>query len=87
MDIVDGLITIIDYGRIRLKFKEVMDSRGITRNRLATLIGARFEVADRLYAGTLEKLDLDILARVCCVLKCNVSDVLEFEEKNNGNNT
>ena len=64
-----GIITMEEYGNVRLKLKERMDSDGINRNTLARKIGVRFEVVD--------KLDRDILARICCVLNCTVGDLLE----------
>ena len=69
-----------DYGRIELTIKDVMEKRNITRGKLARLIDTRFEVVDKLYKGNLEKLDLDILARVCFVLDCNVKDLLTYSE-------
>lgn len=41
-----------------------MEERGITRNQLAKRIDARFEVVNKWYQGELEKMDLDILARI-----------------------
>lgn len=67
-----------DYGRVELKLKEIMDSRKITRNSLARSINTRFEVVDKWYNGDVEKLDLDILARICFALDCNVSDVVLY---------
>lgn len=68
-----------DYGRIKLNFKNIMDEKSIPRNKLANLAGVRFEVINRLYNGETIKMDLDILARVCYVLDCDISDVLLFE--------
>jgi putative transcriptional regulator len=82
---------IKNYGRIVLHFDRVMDRKGITRNKLATLAGVRFEVADRLYKGKIERLDMDILARVCFVLSCQIGEVLEYtkphSQKNKGTKT
>lgn len=69
-----------DYGGITFHFKEVMDKRGINRNQLATRSGIRFEVADRFYSGRIERLDVDVLARVCFVLDCTVGDVIEYKK-------
>ena len=55
-----GIITMEEYGNVRLKLKERMDSDGINRNTLARRIGVRFEVVDKWYRGDVEKLDLDI---------------------------
>lgn len=70
-----------DYGKISLTFKDIMDSKNITRNKLASLSGIRFEVANRLlYHGETQKLDLDVLARICYVLDCNVQDLLRYDK-------
>ncbi len=82
---MDGLKSIIqyqtqEYGHIRVKLAEVLDSRGITRNKLRTLTGTKYEVIDRYYKGvSIEMADLDFLAKVCFVLDCEVSDLLEYQ--------
>ena len=67
-----------DYGHVELKLKEVMDERGITRNQLAKLIDARFEVVGKWYKGEVEKMDLDILARICYALDCTAEDIIQY---------
>ena len=63
-----------------MKLAEVLDSRGITRNKLRTLTGTKYEVIDRYYKGvSIEMADLDFLAKVCFVLDCEVSDLLEYQ--------
>lgn len=68
------------YGAVRLRLAEIMDSRGMTRNQLSRLTGTRYEVIHKWYGGKVEKLDLDVLARICYVLNCEVSDLLVYEE-------
>ncbi len=67
-----------DYGSVELRLKEVMEERGITRNQLAKLIDARFEVVSKWYKGEVEKMDLDILARICYALDCTTEDLLRY---------
>ena len=70
---------IADYGRVCVKLGEVMDSRGITRNRLRSLTGVKYDVIDRYYKGTrVAWADLDFLAKVCYVLNCEISEILEY---------
>ena len=70
-----------EYGSVRVKLKELLDNRGITRNRLRTLTGIKYEVIDRYYkAENVEMVDLDLLAKVCFVLNCSISDLLEYEK-------
>ena len=69
-----------EYGRVRVKLAQVLDDRGITRNRLRALTGVKYDVIDRYYKGTrVEMADLDFLAKVCYVMDCQVSDLLEYE--------
>lgn len=68
-----------EYGSVKVKLAEVLDSRGITRNRLSTLTGIKYEVVDRYYQGRIERVDLDLIAKICYVLDCNIADLLEYK--------
>lgn len=76
-----SLFTIKDYGHIELHLRQYMDARGISRNALARAINTRFEVIDKWYNGHVEKIDTDILARICFVLECEVSDIVVYIKK------
>ncbi len=67
-----------DYGTVELRLQKVMEARGISRNQLAKLIDARFEVVSKWYNGNVEKMDLDILARICYALDCTIEDLLVY---------
>ena len=70
------IYTLNQYGHIELKLKEVMDSRGISRNALARAVNTRFEVIDKWYQGHVERIDADILSRICYVLECTPEDII-----------
>lgn len=69
-----------NYGRIRMKLKERMDAEGITRYALSRMTSTRFEVIDKWYGGEVERIDLDVLARICFVMHCKIDDILVYEE-------
>lgn len=83
---MDGMKSIVsyqteEYGRVQVKLSKVLDSRNITRNRLRTLTGVKYEVIDRYYKGEqIEMVDLDFLAKVCYVLDCKIEDLLEYQQ-------
>lgn len=69
--------SMLHYGHIEIHLKELMDSRNISRNALARAIDARFEVVDKWYKGSVEKIDTDVLARICFALKCKPEDIVK----------
>lgn len=81
MDSLKGIISYqtVQYGHIRVKLAQAMDSRGITRNHLRTLTGVKYDVITRYYRGEqIERVDLDFLAKVCYVLNCQIGELLEY---------
>lgn len=75
----NSLITIKQYGRVHIDIKSIMDQKGISRNSLAKAINARFEVVNKWYSGNVEKIDSDVLARICFVLDCSPGDIIKYE--------
>ena len=73
-----GVLQIKEYGRIEITLRQQMDARGITRNRMARMIDVRYEVIDKWYKGTVERIDADILARLWFVLGCGAGDLIRY---------
>lgn len=76
------LFTLKHYGYIKVDLKKYMDMKQITRNALARAIDTRFEVINKWYNGHVEKIDADILARICYVLDCNPGDIIKYVIEN-----
>jgi putative transcriptional regulator len=68
-----------NYGEIMFSFDKIMEKKGINRYQLSNMAGIRFEVADRYYKGKIERVDVDVLARICFVLDCDVADVITYQ--------
>ena len=74
-----SIVTVVEYGRIHLNLKQIMDSKGINRNMLSVVSGTRFEVINKWYNDDVGRMDLDILARICYVLDCSPEDIISYE--------
>lgn len=72
------LFVLKDYGYIELSLKQIMDKKKITRNALARAVNVRFEVIDKWYNGNVERMDMDILARICFILECTPGDIIKY---------
>lgn len=81
MNEINGILDIKEYGKVRVAIADMMNKRGVTRNKLRSLTGVKYEVIDRYYkAQNIERVDLDFLAKVCFVLNCTVADLLIYEK-------
>ncbi len=78
MNQIKPIVTLCKYGKIKIKLRSVMDKNGITRNQLAKLTDTRFEVVNKWYNGNVERIDADVLARLCFTLGCDVGDIIEY---------
>jgi len=70
-----------NYGRVSITVRKVMEEKGFTRNKLAKATGLAYNSVNRYYQDdTLSSIDLDILAKICFVLDCDITDVLRYEK-------
>ena len=67
-----------EYGRIIIDLKSIMTTKGVNRNKLSKSTNVRFEVIDKWYNGTISRLDLDVLARICYSLDCDAGDIIKY---------
>lgn len=74
------IYTTNNYGHIIIDIKTIMDQNGISRNALARKLGTRFEVVNKWYSGSVEKIDADILARICFILDCTPADIIIYKK-------
>lgn len=82
ISIENELFTIKDYGSVTIDIRQYMDAKGISRNALARACNTRFEVINKWYGGYVEKIDADVLARICYVLSCSPGDIIKYERNN-----
>ena len=77
----DSIFDLKDYGRVVITLKKVMDSRNMTRNKLAVLTGLVYNTINRYYQNApITSVDLDVMAKICYVLDCEISDILSYEK-------
>ena len=66
---------------IRIKLSEVLGRKKMTRKKLAELANVRPNTIGDMYNEKVRKIDLDTLDRICAVLKCNISDLLQYQDE------
>lgn len=76
----NSVYTLKDYGKVNIRLKELMIEKNVSRNKLATLVAVNYDLINRYYNNKVIRVDLDIIARICYVLECNVNDILEYSK-------
>lgn len=69
---------IPQYGHVELMLRQIMDERKITRYALAEATNTRFEVINKWCFGHIDRLDMDVLARICYALDCTANDIIRY---------
>lgn len=72
------LVNLTQYGHVEIDIRSRMEKKNISRNALARALNTRFEVVDKWYNGQLERIDADVLARICYVLGCKPGDIIRY---------
>lgn len=67
-----------EYGTIRIKLDELIAKAGISKNKLSHKAEMQRTQINNYCNNQITRLDIDVLARICTVLNCTISDLLEF---------
>lgn len=75
-----NIYTLKDYGKVEIVLKDILNKKGISRNKLSTMIAANYNLVNRYYNNKVIRIDLDIIARMCYALNCSVEDILKYKK-------
>ena len=68
----------MEYGTIRIKLDELLENTGISKNKLSHKAEMQRSQINNYCNNNISRLDIDVLARICTVFDCTISDLLEF---------
>ena len=71
------------YGKIRIKLEELVKARGISKNKLSQRAEMQRSQINHYCKNEISRLDIDVLARICTVLECEIGDLLEYNPPEN----
>lgn len=63
---------------IKIKLSEQLGKKRMSRRGLAQSIGVRPNTIGDMYNDNVKRLDIATLDKICTVLNCDISDILEF---------
>lgn len=65
-------------GRIRIKLAEIMEQKGVSMNQLSFRTEMQRTQLRNYRDNKIQRLDIDILQRLCYVLECDLHDLIEY---------
>ena len=66
------------YGTIRIKLDELLVKSGMSKNKLSHKAEMQRSQINNYCKNEITRLDTDVLARICSVFDCSISDLLEY---------
>ena len=67
-----------DFGYVEITLEKIVKERGISKNKLAQKAELQRTQLNQYLRGEIQRVDLCVLARICCILQCEIGDALEY---------
>lgn len=68
-----------ERGCIKIHLKELLEEAGLSKNKFCQRAEMQRSQLNGYLNGTITRLDVDVLIRICDTLGCSISDLLEYE--------
>ena len=68
----------IDYGKIEIHLNELIEKSGLSKNNVTNRANMQRTQLNNYCNKKIQRIDLDILTRLCYALDCSVEDILKY---------
>lgn len=66
---------------VNVKLEQLLNDKGISQHELSRLTGIRQASINEMCLNKTKRLPLDNLAKICEVLECQITDIIELKEE------
>ena len=70
-----------NYGHIQINLDKIMLEKNVTTYELSSKANIRFQTIQNLRKGNSTRIDLEVLAKICYMLDCKTSELIEYLEE------
>ena len=70
-----------ERGSIKIHLKELLEKAGLSKNKFCQRAEMQRSQLNGYLNGTITRLDIDVLVRICDTLDCTISDLLEYQPR------
>lgn len=69
----------LEKGEYIFKLDQLLERKNISKNKLMRDTETDFKVIQRISKGTIIRIDIYVLARLCDYLNCKLTDIIEYK--------
>ncbi|MBQ9608447.1 MAG: helix-turn-helix transcriptional regulator [Lachnospiraceae bacterium] len=69
-----------EHGKIVLHIDEIIKKSGLSKNRVCQRAEIQHSQLNKMINNQTLRIDLDVLARLCDTLGCDINDILEYKK-------
>lgn len=66
------------YGTIKINLERLIQESGMSKNKFSHRAEMQRTQLNHYCNNDISRLDIDVLARICTILECEIGDLLEF---------
>jgi len=77
MNVIEGS-SMENFGTVVIQLDELIKKSGISKNKLCHRAELQRTQLNNYCNNNISRLDIDVLARICTVLNCEIGDLLKF---------
>lgn len=74
----EGVNRLEQFGTVKINLRMLIEQKGISKNKLSQRAEMQRTQLNNYCNNSITRLDIDVLARLCTVLDCEIGDLLEF---------
>lgn len=72
----------VENGYYLFKLRDLLKEKNVSINKIMRDTDTDYKVLRRLMNGDSIKIDLYVIARICCYLNCDFVDIIEYKKDN-----
>ena len=75
-------VILLRYGHIKINIEEKLNEKGLSKNKFSQKAEMQRTQLNKYINNEIVLLNIDVLARMCAVLECDIADILEYVPEN-----
>ena len=80
MDTDKSVFELVNYGKVVIDVKTIMDKKNMTINQVVKRTGLHHRNISKYYNNEVTRYDGDTLAKLCYILECDLKDIMHYEK-------